>query len=155
MILEKIHSDYEIKVEELKSKNKQLEIDIENQKFISINKIESLETEWAAKFKKLKEDKNNEITRHLKKSIDLIDENELLENQLEKLYLMIEKKSEQINSYEEQIYKYQNDIKNIHLEGKDFLGYKFKSHNYQEKAVECLILCNYLKFFFKKTFPSV
>lgn len=145
MILEKIHSDNEIKVEELKSKNKQLEIEIENQKSISINKIESLETEWAAKFKKLKEDKNDEITRHLKKSIDLIDENELLENQLEKLYLMIKKKSEQINSYEEQIYKYQNDIKKIQLEAKDFLGYQLKSHKTQEKAVECLILCNYLK----------
>lgn len=81
----------------------------------------------------------------MKKSIDLIDENELLENQLEKLYLMIEKKSEQINSHEEQIYKYQNDIKKmqIQFESKDSLAYQFKYHNTQEKAVECLLLCNY------------
>ena len=148
LIEEKIHSDYEIKINEFKSTIKQMETELDSQKSLWRNKIENLETEWTTKFKKLKEEKNEEITRHLKKSIDLIDENELLENQLEKLYLVIEQKSEQINAFEEQIYSYQTEIKKLQIQqfdGKDFLEYqlRFKAYNTQEKAVECLILCKY------------
>ncbi len=152
LIEEKIHSDYEIKINEFKSTIKQMETELDSQKSLWRNKIENLETEWTTKFKKLKEEKNEEITRHLKKSIDLIDENELLENQLEKLYLVIEQKSEQINAFEEQIYSYQTEIKKLQIQqfdGKDFLEYqlRFKAYNTQEKAVECLILCKYFKIF--------
>ena len=115
---------------------------MKNEKISCGDSLKSLETTFTNKFQKLKEEKNDEITRQLKKSIDLIDENELLENQLEKLYLLIEEKNIQINHFEENELKFQNEIKRIKIElnSADIIGYQYKIHNTDEKASECQII---------------
>lgn len=134
-----MHHEYESKISEFKKKIKLLETELATEKNDSTNTIKNLNADWSARYQKLDEDKNDKITKQLKKSIELIDENELLENQLEQLYVLIEEKTSQVNSLEERQFKHQNEIKKLQIELNSFqkLGYKCKIHNSQDKAVEC------------------
>lgn len=136
--LEKIYSEYESTMDEFKDKIKNLEDDLEEAREFSKKNAKEIEANWSAKYQKLSDEKNEEITRHLKKSIDLIDENELLENQLEKLYLLIEEKNLQINSLEENVFEYQNEVKKIQLDlqSVDIIGYQYKRNKTKEIAVD-------------------
>ena len=134
-----MHHEYESKISDFKKKIKLLETELATEKNVSQTTIKNLNDDWSARYHKLDEDKNEKITKQLKKSIDLIDENELLENQLEQLYILIEEKTNQVNSLEEKQFKYQNEIKKLQIELNSFekLGYQCKIHNCQDKAVGC------------------
>jgi len=131
-------------MEEFKLKIKSLERALDEAKSLVKNRVKETEQAWTQRYQKLNEEKNDEIKKHLKKSIDLIDENELLENQLEKLYLLIEEKNLQINYLEEREFEYQNELKRLHfdLNSGDVIGYQKKILNSKEMGVLCDIIQN-------------
>ena len=124
---------------QLRDANAIIKIEIDNLKLRYNESLKSLENEWSQRYQKLNEEKNEEITRQLKKSIDLIDENELIENQLEKLYALIDEKNVQINCLEEREFIYQNEIKKLknYLNSFDINDHKYKFIDTQDKTTNC------------------
>ncbi len=131
-------------MEEFKLKIKSLECALDEARTLVKTRVKETELAWTQRYQKLNEEKNEEIKKHLKKSIDLIDENELLENQLEKLYMLVEEKNLQINYLEEREFEYQNELKRVQfdLHSVDVIGYQYKIHNTQEIGVSCDIIPN-------------
>jgi hypothetical protein len=119
-----------------------LKLEIDNLKFISEKALKDLDNDWLMRFQKLTEEKNEEINKQLKKSIDILDENELIEIQLEKLYILIEEKNFQINALEERELNYQNEIKKLkmHLNSVELSNCTFKYCETEEKATYCDLL---------------
>jgi hypothetical protein len=75
--------------------------------------LRSIENDLSSRYDKIIDEKNLEITKQLEKSIDLLDENEIIETELDNLHIQLEEKNFLLNNLKENELFYQNEISNL------------------------------------------
>lgn len=109
--------------------------------------IRSIENDLSSRYDKLLDEKNEELTKQLERSIDLMDENEMIENELENLNIQIEEKNYLIRTLQENELIYQSEANTLKLQlnelqltsNCDIIGFQFKINNTKDESTMCNI----------------
>lgn len=107
--------------------------------------LRSIENDLSARYDKLLDEKNDELTKQLEKSIDLMDENEMIENELDTLHIQLEEKNYLLKSLKENELIYQNEITSLKMQlsqlpafnACDVIGFQFKINNTRDESTMC------------------
>ena len=111
--------------------------------------LRSIENDLSSRYDKLLDEKNDELTKQLEKSIDLMDENEMIENELDNLHLQLEEKNYLLQTFKENELIYQNEITSLKMQLSqlpsvsfntcDVIGFQFKINNTKDESTMCNI----------------